>query len=188
MSVSRNLERNRLRRFVKYWDELFQLVPEARREAMEAAGEAVKRSLDTQIQASNFSSMEAMGRVKSWQVLRLGSGGGWAAVSAMKRSTVYSFDSRRNFGGSYRQHTWKGKPVTAGQVTAWLERGHGTGTTGQIETVLTKRKWIHQRKERWGSGYVAGRQFYAYTKDDALEIALKAANKVLGRIADEVEF
>lgn len=188
MSVSRNLNREQLRRFVKYWDKLLQAVPEARREAMKAAGEAVKRSLDTQIQTSNFSSIEAKGRVKSWQALRLGSGGGWAAVSAMKKSTVYSFDSRRNFGGRYRQHTWKGKPVSAGQVTTWLERGHGTGTTGQIETVLTKRKWIHQRKERGGLGYVAGRQFYAYTKDDAQEIALKAADKVLCRIADEVDF
>lgn len=187
MSVSRNLEREQLRRFVKYWDKLIQTVPQARREASEAAGEAVKRSLDIQIQTANLSSMDAKGRVKSWQALRLGSGGGWAAVSAAKGLTVYSFDARRNFGGRYRQHTWKGKPVTAGQVTRWLERGHGTGTTGRMETSWTKRG-RRQRKARWGSGYVAGRQFYAATRDDAQEIALKAADKVLCKIADEVDF
>ena len=50
MSVSRNLEREQVRRFVQYWDRLLQVVPEARKEAVEAAGEAVKRSLNTQIQ------------------------------------------------------------------------------------------------------------------------------------------
>ena len=149
MSVSRNLEREQVRRFVQYWDRLLQVVPEARKEAVEAAGEAVKRSLNTQIQSANLSSGEAKGRVKSWQELRLGSGGGWA-----------------NFGARARQHTWRGRAVTARQVTGWLERGHGIRP----------------------SGYVAGRQLYAYTKDDAQQIALKAADKVLSRIADEVDF
>ena len=165
MSVSRNLEREQVRRFVQYWDRLLQVVPEARKEAVEAAGEAVKRSLNTQIQSANLSSGEAQSRVKSWQELRLGSGGGWAAVSPMK-GTVYSWDQRANFGARARQHTWRGRAVTARQVTGWLERGHGIRP----------------------SGYVAGRQFYAYTKDDAQQIALKAADKVLSRIADEVDF
>lgn len=165
MSVSRNLEREQVRRFVQYWDRLLQVVPEARKEAVEAAGEAVKRSLNTQIQSANLSSGEAKGRVKSWQELRLGSGGGWATVSPMK-GTVYSWDQRANFGARARQHTWRGRAVTARQVTGWLERGHGIRP----------------------SGYVAGRQFYAYTKDDAQQIALKAADKVLSRIADEVDF
>lgn len=165
MSVSKNLERERLRRFIQCWDQLLQVVPEARREAVKAAGEAVKQSLGTQIQRADLSSGEAKGRVSSWQRLRLGSRGGWAAVSAMK-GTVYSRDRRANFGARVRQHTWHGKPVTARQMTTWLERGHGIRP----------------------SGYVSGRQFYAYTRDDAQEIALKAADKVLCRIADEVDF
>ena len=165
MSTSGMIEREKLRRFVRYWDRLLEIVPEARREAVEAAGEAVKRSLDTQIQSANLSSIEAKGRVSSWQRLRLGSGGGWAAISAMKE-TVYSWDQRVSFGARVRQHTWHGNPVTARQVTTWLERGHGVKP----------------------SGYVSGRRFYAYTKDDAQEISLKAADKVLCRIADEVDF
>ena len=165
VSTTRNLDREKMRRFVRYWDRLLEVVPEARREAVEAAGEAVKRSLDVQIQSADLSSIESKGRVSSWQRLRLGSGGGWAAISAMK-GTVYSWDKRANFGGRTRQHTWRGRAVTAQQVTAWLERGHGVRP----------------------SGYVSGRRFYASTKDDALKIALQAADKVLCRIADEVDF
>lgn len=165
VSTTRNMERERLRRFVRYWDRLLEIVPEARREAVQAAGETVKGALDGQIQSAGLSGAEAKGRVKSWQRLRLGSGGGWAAVSAMK-GTVYSRDRRAGFGARARQHTWHGKPVTARQVTGWLERGHGVRP----------------------SGYVSGRQFYARTRDGAQETALKAADKVLCRIADEVDF
>lgn len=182
-STTRNLDRERMRRFVQAWDDVLQMVPEARREAVEAAGKAVKQSLDAQIQNADLSSIEAKGRVSSWQRLRLGSGGGWAAISAMKEA-VSSWDQRKGI----RQHTWQGKAVTARQVTTWLERGHGTRLTGKMEVVLTRRKKIHERKERGGLGYVSGRQFYAWTKDDALDIALKAAEKVLARIESELEF
>lgn len=165
ISTTRNMEREQARRFVRYWDRRLEIVPETRRGAVRAAGETVKQALDGQIQRADLSGIETKGRVKSWQELRLGSGGGWAAVSARKE-TVYYRDKRASFGARVRQHTWHGGPVTARQVTGWLERGHGTGT----------------------GGYVAGRQFYACTRDDAQRIALKAADRVLCRIADEVEF
>lgn len=165
MSTSGVMEREKLRRFVQSWDRLLEVVPEARREAVEEAGQAVKRSLDAQIRSADLSGIEAKGRVSAWQQIRLGSRGGWAAISPIK-GTVYSWDRRANFGARVRQHTWHGRPVTARQVTTWLEQGHGIKP----------------------GGYVAGRQFYAYTKVDAQEVALKAADKVLCRIADEVDF
>lgn len=165
VSTTRNLDREKMRRFVRYWDRLLEVVPEARREAVEEAGQAVKRSLNTQIQRADLSSWEAKGRVSSWQQIRLGSRGGWAAVSP-KKGAVYSWDRRASFGGRARQHTWAGKPVTARQVTTWLERNHGVRP----------------------GGYVSGRRFYTATKDDAQKIALKAADRVLCRIADEVDF
>lgn len=193
VSTTRNLDRERMRRFVQAWDDVLQMVPEARREAVEAAGKAVKQSLDAQIQNADLSSIEAKGRVSSWQRLRLGSGGGWAAISAMK-GTVYSWDKRANFGGRTRQHTWYGEPVTARQVTSWLERGHGFGKDLKRSKAMEAKhfKYMYENKmlepEQSRSGYVSGRQFYASTKDDALKIALKAADKVLCRIADEVDF
>jgi len=50
------MKREQLRRFVSYWDKLLQAVPEARKEAVEAAGEAVSRSLDAQIQSADIMS------------------------------------------------------------------------------------------------------------------------------------
>lgn len=38
------------------------------------------------------------------------------------------------------------------------------------------------------TAYVKGRQFYSWTKAKALELALKAADRVLSRIADEVDY
>lgn len=187
MSGTKNLEREQLRRFVQYWDDLLQIMPEARREAVEAAGKEIQLSLESQIQQADLDSEGVKGRVKSWQALRLGSGGGWAAVSP-KSEKVESWEQRITYAGRFKQHTWKGKPVTSRQVTSWLDRGHGTGTTGQTAWVLTKQNKRHQRKERWGSGYVAGRKFYAKTKDDAQKLALKAANQVLFRIANELGF
>lgn len=168
VSVTRNLERERVRRFVSYWDELLELLPEARRQAVEAAGEAIQQSLEDHIQRADLDGAGAKGRVKSWQELRLGSEGGWAAISPSWEK-VESWEKRKTYAGRFKQHTsWvdgKKKPVTAQQVTTWLERGHGT---------------------RWG-GYAPGRYFYSRTKDDALELWLKAADRVLCRLADEVE-
>lgn len=160
MSVAANLEREQLRQFVQQWDELLQAVPEARRRAVEAAGEAVHRDVQRAIQASDMG-IESRGRVSSWQTLRLGSRGGWSAISAVKRTTVYSFDRWVNHGGRYRQHTWKGKPVTAGQLTAWLDQGHRTRR-----------------------GRVPGKGFYSAASENAQARALEAAEQVLEEIAE----
>lgn len=175
VSTTRNVDWARKSRFVQVWEDVFQMVPEARREAVKAAGEAIQQSLYSQIQSADFSSIEAKGRVRSWQQLFLGSGGGWAAVHPIHGKKVYSFDRGKNFGGRYRQHTWRGHDVTSGEITHWLELGHGTMPRDEFG-------------RRTYGGYVSGRQFYAWTKDDALDIALKAADKVLCRIADEVDF
>lgn len=171
------------------FDGLVRELPEVKRKAVEAAGEAVKRSLNAQIRSADLSGIEAKGRVSAWQQIRLGSGGGWAAISPMK-GTVYSWDRRANFGDRVRQHTWHGKAMTAGLLTMLLERGHSVGVRGYTakDRLKYRRDLAPARKGGWGSTHVAGRQFYAYTKVDAQEVALKAADKVLCRIADEVDF
>ena len=157
------LERQEMDRFARYWERLYQALPDARRQAAQAMGAAVKKDLNVQIQAADLES-SAKGSVRSWQAARIGSKGGYAAVSPIK-GTVWSKD-RRSGGWKMRQHTYKGKPVTAKQVTRWLERGHGTPA----------------------GGYVKGRQFYSFTRAKAWEHARKAADKVLSAIADEVDF
>lgn len=153
-------------RFARYWERLYQAVPDARRQAAEAMGEAVMQDLKQNIQTADLTG-RAKGTVRSWQTVRLGSRGGYAAVSPAKGS-VMSRDARARGGWKARQHTYRGLPISARQVTKWLERGHGT-------------------RDRGGAGYVKGRQFYSFTRAKAWEHARKAADKVLAMIADEVD-
>lgn len=173
------LERQEMERFSRYWERLFQEFPDARRRGAEAMGEAVRSELSTQIQATDLET-DAKGTVRTWQEVRIGSRGGYAAVSPRKEI------ARPREG---KQHTYLGSPVTQKQVTRWLERGHGTPATGRKRWnfVLKTKKW-HQISERRGGGYVKGRLFYSWTKMKAWEIAKRSANDVLSKIADEVDF
>lgn len=151
------LERQEMDRFARYWEKLYQAFPDARRQAAQAMGEAVQKDLNAQIQAADLKN-GAKGTVRSWQQMRLGSKGCYAAVSPAK-------EVARPRPGQ-KQHTWRGDSVTQKQVTRWLERGHGTPQ----------------------GGYVKGRQFYSFTRMKAWEHARKAADRVLSLIADEVDF
>ena len=74
------------------------------------------------------------------------------------------------------------------QVTRWLERGHGT----RRPAAGSSRSWNQAGRagvtRASAAGYVKVRQFYSWTKAKALELALKAADRVLSRIADEVDY
>ena len=170
------MERKAWAEFHQYWDRLFKVFPEYRRTAVEAMGEAARKNVRAQIQAADLES-DAKGHVDSWQELAIGSKGGYAAVRP-KSKTPYSGE---------RPKTWKGVPVTVGQVTVWLERGHGTagiktfhtaGRGGTLRTVSV----------RAGEGYVKGRQFYSRARSQALPLALKAADECLSKIEDELEY
>jgi len=115
------MDRARLEQFNRFWEELLQAVPDARRQAVEEAGAAVQRELNTQIGAAELAD-GAKGTVRTWQELRVGSKGGYAALSPGKGT------AQPRVGET--QHTWKGKPVSKKQVTRWLERGHGTRRPG----------------------------------------------------------
>ena len=144
-------------RFARYWEKLYQAFPDARRQAAQAMGEAVQKDLNAQIQAADLEN-GAKSTVRSWQDVRIGSRGGYAAV--------YPAGGVAKPRAGQKQHTWRGDPVTQKQVTRWLERGHGTPQ----------------------GGYVKGRQFYSFTRMKAWEHARKAADRVLSLIADEVDF
>ena len=80
MSSTARMDRARLERFNRFWEELLQAVPDARRQAVEEAGAAVQRELNTQIGAAELAD-GAKGTVRTWQELRVGSKGGYAALS-----------------------------------------------------------------------------------------------------------
>lgn len=114
MSSTARMDRARLEQFNRFWEELLQAVPDARRQAVEEAGAAVQRELNTQIGAAELAD-GAKGTVRTWQELRVGSKGGYAALSPGKGT------AQPRVGET--QHTWKGKPVSKKQVTRWLGAG-----------------------------------------------------------------
>lgn len=178
MSSCAQLNREWLERFSQFWDSLFEVVPEARAEAVKAMGEAAKQELDAQIGAADLET-DAKGTVRSWQELRLGSRGGYAALSPRSGTAAPR---------SGKQHTWKGAAVTQRQVTKWLERGHGTRKPRAGSATAWNQAGTAGIRRRSAVSYVKGRQFYSYTRGKALDLALKAADRALSRIADEVDY
>lgn len=165
-SVSRQ-NQQRLERFTRYWEDMLKEFPEARRSAVTAMGEAVRKEVRAQVGARGVT--DESGHVSEWQELRIGSAGGYAAVSA------------KNVESPHKKRTYRGKTVSGAQVTAWLERGHGVPK-------LRKRRWAGygpNGKIAGSKSYVDGFYFYSWTKQRATDIALKAADRVLCMFSDE---
>lgn len=174
MSMRAALNREKIRRFNSYWEDLMEEFPEARAKAVETMGRSVKRDLDAQIGRADLEA-DAKGMVRSWQELRFGSKGGYAAVTAKKGSLPGT-----------RPKRWKGKPVSMKQVTRWLERGHGTPSARQaVWNFRWKTKTNRKVAQRKGVGYVKGRMFYSWTRRKALEHALDAANEAMELFAEQ---
>lgn len=83
------------------FDKILREFPEHRRELHERVGRAVQRELQQQIASSGIN--DSSGRVRRWQVVHVGSGGGYAAVRPEKGTT--GADS-------------------SGAITNYLEGGH----------------------------------------------------------------
>ena len=66
MSSTARMDRARLEQFNRFWEELLQAVPDARRQAVEEAGAAVQRELNAQIGAAELAD-GAKGTVRTWQ-------------------------------------------------------------------------------------------------------------------------
>ena len=174
MAGRSRVDRERLDQFNRYWDKVYQKVPEARAQAVKAMGEAVFQELGQQIQVSDLQS-EAKGNVRDWQEMRLGSRGGYFAVSPRKKDKP-------------GDQAWKGNSVTMKQVTRWLERGHGA----RKPAPGSLRRWSRYTRSglniRTGTRFIKGRQFYSRTRLKATDIALKAADRVLSKLYDDVEW
>ena len=67
------------------FDKILQEFPERRRELHERVGRAVQRELQRQIASSGIN--DSSGRVRRWQVVHVGTGGGYAAVRPEKGKT-----------------------------------------------------------------------------------------------------
>jgi len=85
----------------KRFDRLISAAPQLRREFHEQAAELLKDLVDEAINSSGLN--DSHGKIKRWQVARIGSGGGYAAVSAEKGETGAN---------------------SPGAITNYLENGH----------------------------------------------------------------
>ena len=128
MSSTARMDRARLEQFNRFWEELLQAVPDARRQAVEEAGAAVQRELNTQIGAAELAD-GAKGTVRTWQELRVGSKGGYAALSPGKGTAQPRVEETHPRAGAGARHPQAGgrkqpvvEPGGAGRSRAGLGR------------------------------------------------------------------
>lgn len=175
MSLAATLNRQAIQKFNSYWEDLMEEFPEAKAEAVRTMGQAAQRELNAQIRKADLEE-DAKGTVISWQNLRFGSRGGYAALSALKASS---------YRPGAKPKSWNGTAVTVKQVTKWLERGHGV----RKPAPGSARAWVRVGRsglnKYTGLRYVKGRMFYSWTKMKALDLALDAANNALERFAEK---
>lgn len=136
-------------------DSLLKEFPARRRELHERIGAAVHRELQDRIDSSGL--RDAGGRVKRWQIVAVGSGGGYAAVRAEKGATGAN---------------------SPGAITNYLEGGHRIRPPSGRGAAYRSRIRV---------AYVNGFHFYAETSQRAESIAIAEAELWLDELADEFD-
>lgn len=138
--------------FQKLLDE----IPEARRNMHERIANAVQNEVRAQIDTSGIN--DSSGKIKDWQEGRVGSGGGYAAVSPVKGQTGAN---------------------SPGAITNYLENGH------RVRQPSGNAKRI--RRGRAKNAYVNGYHFYQSARNRAEAIAISEAEKYADEIAKKLE-
>lgn len=132
--------------------------PEMRRELHEELGAMAKREVDAAVETSGLH--DSGGNIRRWQVVHIGSGGGYAAVRAA---------GAKEGGGTGKN--------SAGAVTNYLERGHkirppqgGKGYRPRIRVA-----------------YVNGYHFYETARTSFEAKAIRTAERFADRLAGRLE-
>lgn len=133
-------------------DKLLKDMPNKRRAFHEEAAVVLKEMVDKNISASLN---DSHGTIRGWQERNVGSGGGYAAVRAMKGMTGAN---------------------SPGAITNYLENGH------KIRTPTGRAK--RQRQSRARVAYVDGRHFYQNAYRQAESRMLQLAEDFIDHIAD----
>lgn len=157
------------------WEKLAGEFPKAKRLALQAAAMSVYRELLSQIDRRVS---DPRGRVKRWQDVRFGSGGGYAAITAKPLKD----------GGETVQVTKTGKKTSSIAVTRYLEKGHPARTpSGRDKRYRGRLAGESRLAGGTGMLIVPGRQFYSFTKLHAGDEARKAADKTLQKLKAAIE-
>ncbi|MCH5279541.1 MAG: hypothetical protein J1E60_07095 [Christensenellaceae bacterium] len=129
--------------------------PELRRKAMELATKRAHQTVHTSIGGKLN---DSHGKIAGWQVIRLGSKGGYGVVKATNTSSGAN---------------------SPGAITNYLEHGH--------KIREPKKRGAKGYRPRIHTASVNGRWFYRVVAADVNRITLDAANEVCKGIADIIE-
>lgn len=148
--------------FWHVWDKKLESFPGAKKAALFQTGQAVKALLDSQISTRLN---DPRGRVRRWQAVRIGSGGGYVAISPINDTVRVS----RSTSNGY----------TAKDITRYLERGHKIRSpSGRWKRYVPR---VNKRLDSNGKHYlydiVPGRMFYSWTKMKSSSVAIRAARE-----------
>lgn len=140
------------------FDSLLADIPNMRRELHTELSEVLKSELDSSISSSLN---DSHGTIRGWQKETVGSGGGYAAIRAMKGQSG------------------KNSP---GAITNYLENGHKIPPRRSVDG-SSGRKY----RPRINTAYVSGRHFYASTGAVIEGKLISASETYCGKLAARLE-
>ena len=153
-----HIDTSDLKRLLEKLDAAPDILEDARRRAMEEAAPKLKREVDAAI--------GGRGKVRSWQEERVGSEGGYAAVSPKSKT--------------WTEVNGRGKKYAVGHVTNAIEHGHRfPSPTGKNQR--------YQPRIESGRMRVTGRYFYKQADGKTMEIAREAAAQVEAELIAHLE-
>lgn len=169
MSVIKTDIAKKLAHLRKVYRHTLEFVPDAKREALTAAAEAIFEILEQEIDGRLD---DSHGKVKGWQAIHVGSKGGYAAIRPEKEEV-------RNQYGKYYGYN-------SAEVTYYLEHGHA------IPRSYKARLYGDDEETSLifgnnGRVIVPGRMFYSYAKMNAMEVALKSMDRTLDSLTAQFE-
>ena len=140
--------------------QILEEAPEKKRELHEQLAGIAAQEVDSALSAAGLAN--AGGRVRRWQVKRVGIGGGYAAVSPRK-------------GALPPNHT--GRAYSYGHITSALEHGHPIRGPGSSPSYRPRIK----------RPSVGGYHFYQAARTTVEAKAIQASNDFMSRLAERLE-
>lgn len=137
------------------WKFMTKKTPETVRMALYAAGKAARAEVLRQI--GRLGVPDVHGRLQRWQEIRMGSEGGYSAVSATAADIVQVSENAI---------------TTSADLTRYLEHGHGVRTPSGRAKRYTPRL-------RGNGAYVKGHLFYSWAIVEADRLARAAAEEAM---------
>lgn len=149
-----HIDHSELDRLTEKMAQAPEVLARAKRQAFEASATKMKATVDREIGGS--------GRVQSWQEKCVGSGGGYAAVRAKKKTYVETKGRQKGFRSGPKKYA-------VGYITNAVNSGH--------------RAPRNKYGDRPSGRTVAGRHFYELAATETGAIAREAAEQIVEALA-----